>query len=156
MRERLDFYNLDQLERIAAQEGTRLGVQFVNGAATHLAQGSRGTPRLLLNLLGRARDLAILEGKSKTAVSIDSAMTEKALASQGIDSSGLCKTDRKILRTLISIGKPIGLRTIADLVGENMKTLSEVYEPFLLREGFLIRTHFGRVATEKAKALLGI
>jgi Holliday junction DNA helicase RuvB len=80
-------------------------------------------------------------------------MAKRALASQGIDGAGLSETDRKILKILVAAGRPIGLRTLADLVGENLKTLLEVYEPYLLRQGFLRRTQFGRVATEEARSL---
>ncbi len=152
--ERLDYYTGDELEPIAVEEGARLGVRLVPEAAALLARGSRGTPRLLLGLLRRSRDLAILESGSLTEISIDAALAERALESQGLDASGLCELDRKIIDLLLSRRKPLGLRTLSDLLGENMKTLAEVYEPCLLRQGYLIRTHRARAATAKARELL--
>ena len=87
-----------------------------------------------------------------TAIVADVAL--RSLEVQGIDASGLDETDRKILRVLISRGRPIGLRSLADLVGESPRTLAEVYEPHLLREGFIARTLRGRVATDEARKVL--
>ena len=88
----------------------------------------------------------------RTPIRADVAL--RSLEVQGIDASGLDETDRKILRVLISRGRPIGLRSLADLVGESSRTLAEVYEPHLLREGFIARTLHGRVATEVARRTL--
>ncbi|MBI4586400.1 MAG: Holliday junction branch migration DNA helicase RuvB [Planctomycetes bacterium] len=154
IKERLDFYSLAELEEIALREGRSLGVEVALEAAQLLARGARGTPRLLLGLLRRSRDLAQLERGSIEGVSITGAAARQALASLGIDAAGLCPMDRKILQALARINRPLGLKSLADLLGENHRTLAEVYEPYLLREGFLIRTHLGRRATEKARQVL--
>jgi holliday junction DNA helicase RuvB len=144
--ERLDFYPLEDLERLALAAGRRSSVELDRKAAQVLARGSRGTPRTLLSHLARASDLALIEGKPITAE-----IARRALASQGIDGSGLGETDRKILRILVSRSRPVGLRSLADLLGECPRTVLEVYEPALLRDGWIARTWRGRVATDRAR-----
>ena len=107
----------------------------------------------LHGLLRSARDLAQIESGSIENIVIHGGIVNQALSSRGIDARGLSRVDRKILEALLARNRPLGLRSLADLVGETQKTISEVYEPFLFREGYLVRTHRGRVATEKARQL---
>ena len=154
IRERLDFYSKTELQEIALREGGALGVEVSREAAGILASGSRGTPRALHGLLRRARDLAQIEaGSVKKVLVVDSTVSKRALESQGIDAAGLSRVDRKILEVLVSRSRPLGLRSLADLIGENPRTIAEIYEPYLLREGYLLRTHRGRTATAKAAEL---
>ena len=147
--ERLDYYPLEDLAALAVTSGKRLGMEVTAGAAGLLARGARGTPRILLAHLGRARDLASLDGGV-----ITEEITIEAFACQGLDSRGLGETDRKILRILAERRRPIGLRSLADLLGESQKTIAEVYEPHLLREGLIARTARGRAATDGARRVL--
>ena len=153
IRERLDFYSKGELEEIARGGSAALGVEITGEAARVLASGSRGTPRELHGLLRRARDLAQIESGSLEKAIIHGVIVERALTSRGIDARGLSRVDRKILETLVTRSRPLGLRSLADLIGETQKTVAEVYEPFLFREDYLIRTHRGRVATDKARRL---
>src|SRR5437867_90412 len=151
IRERLDFYSKGELEEIARGGSAALGVEITGEAARVLASGSRGTPRELHGLLRRARDLAQLESGSVDGAVLSSVIAERALSSKGIDPSGLSRVDRKLLEVLVTRNRPLGLRSLADLIGETQKTVVETYEPYLFREGYLTRTHRGRVATEKAR-----
>ena len=131
-----------------------LGVTLTAAGASVLAAGSRGTPRTLHALLGRARDLAQVEKGSLEDAVIDSRISERALRSQGIDASGLSRLERRILEALVSRMRPMGLRSLADMIGESRETVASVYEPYLFREGYLARTQRGRVATERAREAL--
>ncbi len=151
IRERLEFYAVEDLERIAASAARGMGIELTAEARGVLARGARGTPRLLLAHLARARDLALVEGRP----GITAGLARRALERAGIDRSGLSATDRRILEVLIERGRPVSVRSLADLLGESPRTVSDVYEPYLLREGYLARTWRGRTATEKAgRALL--
>jgi Holliday junction DNA helicase RuvB len=151
IRERLDFYSKSELEEIALGRGAALGVEITREAATILASGSRGTPRELHGLLRRARDLAQIERGSVDGAVLTGVIAERALGTQGIDPAGLSRVDRKLLGILVGRNRPVGLRSLADLIGETQKTVAETYEPYLFREGYIARTHRGRVATEKAR-----
>ena len=130
-----------------------LNIPIDEEAAYKIASRSRGTPRIANALLRRVRDFAQIKGKGI----IDADITEYALKSLNVDASGLDEMDLRILRVLIEKfnGGPVGLTTIATAIGENAGTLEEVYEPFLIQEGFLMRTTRGRRATEKAFRHLG-
>jgi Holliday junction DNA helicase RuvB len=150
IRERLSFYAMEDLVAMAATSARSMGIELTAEGAAVLARGARGTPRLLLSHLARARDLAGIEGGPVTA-----GMARRALERAGIDRFGLSETDRRILEVILEQGRPIGVRSLADVLGENPRTVAEIYEPFLLREGFIARTWRGRIATEKAgRALL--
>jgi Holliday junction DNA helicase RuvB len=149
IRERLSFYEREDLLAIAAGAARSMGIDLTEEGASVLACGSRGTPRLLLGHLARARDLAGVEGGPVTAE-----LARRALGRAGIDRFGLSETDRKILQVLVEKKRSIGLRSLADILGENPRTVAEVYEPYLLREGFIARTWRGRIATMKARRAL--
>jgi len=115
------------------------------------ARRSRECPREALRLLGRARDLATIEGTDR----IDEGTAGEAAASLRIGQDGLQPADRRILDLLLSVDGPLGVRTIAATVGMNAQVIETIYEPFLIRRGYLIRTPHGRMATAKARALFG-
>ena len=131
-----------------------LGISIDDDAATEVALRSRGTPRIANALLRRVRDFAMVGGEGH----IDLAITRVALEALNIDSRGLDQMDNKILATIIEKfnGGPVGLNTIATAVSEEAGTIEEVYEPFLIKEGFLKRTPRGREATELAYKHLGL
>lgn len=149
----LDFYSEEELEKIVARSAFILGISLEKGAAQEIAKRSRGTPRVANRLLKRVRDFATVERKNK----IDVETAKRALEILEIDEYGLDPLDRKILRVLIEDynGGPAGIKSIAASVGIEHDTISEAYEPYLLRSGFLIRTPRGRKVTEKAYKLLG-
>ena len=151
IRERLDFYAKAELEEIARVRSRELGIEVTKEAASLLASSARGTPRELHGLLRRSRDLAHIEKGSLEGALVDQVIAERALSSQGIDPAGLSRVDRRILEVLVSRRRPLGLRSLSEMIGENPKTVAEVFEPYLFREGYLIRTHRGRLATEKAR-----
>jgi Holliday junction DNA helicase RuvB len=154
IRERLDFYAKAELEEIVRGRSRELGIEVTREAASLLAKSARGTPRELHALLRRARDLAHIERGSLEGAVVDEAIAQRALSSRGIDAAGLSRVERKILQALVSWRRPLGLRSLSDKIEENPKTVSEVYEPYLFREGYLLRTRHGRVATEKARRVL--
>jgi len=129
-------------------------VEIEHEAAREIASRSRGTPRIANSLLRRVRDFAQVKGSGK----IDTAITQYALNALNIDKRGLDQMDNKILSTIIHKfnGGPVGIGTIATAVSEEVGTLEEVYEPFLIKEGFLQRTQRGREATKLAYEHLGI
>ena len=150
----LDLYDVAELCAIVVRSSRRLGVELSPDAAKEIALRSRGTPRIVNRLLRRVRDVAQLAGKS----SIDQRTAEEALALFGVDAFGLDKLDRRLLHLLCVqfAGQPVGLVTLAHACGEEPTTLEEAYEPFLIREGLLLRTPRGRVATQRAYAHLGV
>jgi Holliday junction DNA helicase RuvB len=131
-----------------------LKVEIEENAAREIAARSRGTPRIANSLLRRVRDFAQVKGSGK----IDTKITQYALDALHIDKRGLDQMDNKILSTIIHKfkGGPVGIGTIATAVGEEVGTLEEVYEPFLIKEGFLQRTPRGREATQLAYEHLGV
>ncbi|MFN2582894.1 MAG: Holliday junction branch migration DNA helicase RuvB [Candidatus Dormibacteria bacterium] len=151
---RLDFYDLDDLVRIAHRSASLLGVRLDGDGATGIARRARGTPRIVNRLLRRARDYAEVRAEGH----IDAAVAEAALDVLGIDSLGLDELDRRVLGVLCGTlrGRPVGVQTIAVSVQEDPETIEDVVEPFLIRAGLLARTPRGRVATAKAYAHLGL
>lgn len=150
---RLEYYSAETLTAIVERSSTILNLPITNDAALEIAGRSRGTPRIANALLRRVRDFAQIKGDGH----IDMKITEVALAALNVDKNGLDEMDIRILTTIIDkfSGGPVGITTIATAVGENVEALEEVYEPFLIQEGFIARTPRGRKATELAYKLLG-
>ena len=150
----LEYYDSKVLSRIVKRSAAILGISIDDDAATELALRSRGTPRIANALLRRVRDFAMVKGEGH----IDLEITRMALGALNIDSRGLDEMDNKILSTIIVKfgGGPVGLNTIATAVSEEAGTLEEVYEPFLIKEGFLKRTPRGREVTQLAYQHLGM
>ncbi len=149
----LEYYDTDLLSGIVLRSARLLGIACEKTAATEIAGRSRGTPRIANALLRRVRDFAQVKGNGK----IDFAIAQYALEALNIDQFGLDEVDNKILCTLIDKfkGGPVGLTTIATALSEDAGTIEEVYEPFLIKEGFLKRTPRGREVTELAYKHLG-
>ena len=150
----LEYYDTAVLSGIVKRSARILDVSIDDDAAIEIARGSRGTPRIVNALLRRMRDFAMVKGEGH----IDLAITRMALTALNIDARGLDQMDNRILQTIIGKfnGGPVGLNTIATAVGEDAGTIEEVYEPFLIMEGFLKRTPRGREATETAFRHLGL
>jgi Holliday junction DNA helicase RuvB len=144
----LEYYDVDILTDIVKRSAKILDVKIYKDAAVEIARRSRGTPRIVNALLRRVRDFAMVKGNGI----IDLEITRYALEALNIDKYGLDEMDNRILSTIIDKfkGGPIGLTTIATAVSEDAGTIEEVYEPFLIKEGFLKRTPRGREATELA------
>ncbi len=151
---RLDYYDTELLQRIALRTAHILNFGITEKGAHEIARRSRGTPRIVNKLLRRTRDFAQVDGLT----SIDDAIADKALNALDVDHNGLDEMDVRILKALIENykGGPVGLGTLAVAVGEDKGTIEEVYEPFLIKEGFLQRTPKGRVAAAKAYSYFGI
>ncbi len=149
----LEYYDSEVLSGIVKRSAGILGVDIDDQAAHEVALRSRGTPRIANSLLRRVRDFAMVEGNG----AINLAITRRALEALNIDARGLDEMDNKILRTIIEKfgGGPVGVNTIATSVSEEAGTIEEVYEPFLIKEGFLKRTPRGREATDLAYSHLG-
>lgn len=149
----LEYYDTDILSGIISRSAAILNVGITSQAAMEIASRSRGTPRIANALLRRVRDFAMVKGNG----SIDRDITRYALEALNIDKYGLDEMDNKILLTIIEKfkGGPVGLTTIATAVGEDAGTLEEVYEPFLIKEGFIKRTPRGREVTDLAYKHLG-
>ena len=150
----LHYYNSEELSSIIKRTSRILNYPIDDDATVELAKRSRGTPRIANRLFRRIRDFAQYENKE----TIDKNVTTYALDKLNIDAEGLDHTDRKYLEGLINRfkGGPVGLEALAASISEETVTLEDVNEPYLLQEGFIIRTHRGRVATEKAYQHLGI
>jgi Holliday junction DNA helicase RuvB len=150
---RLDFYPPAELARILTRSAAILGVEADSEGLLEIARRSRGTPRIANRLLRRIRDFAEVAGAGK----IDRELARSALAQLEVDEHGFEELDRRILSTLIEVygGGPAGIQAIAAAVGEDRGTIEDLYEPFLLQEGFLQRTPRGRVATRRAYEHLG-
>ena len=150
----LEYYDHEVLERILRRSAGLLGVEIENEAALDIARRSRGTPRIANSLLRRVRDFAQVLGTGR----IDTRIAAYALEALNIDKYGLDEIDKKILRTIIMKfkGGPVGLSTIATALGEDPGTIEEVYEPYLIKEGFIKRTPRGREVTHLAYSHLGI
>lgn len=148
IKSRLEYYNAAVLEQIILRAAGILGVKISPDAASEIARRSRGTPRIANGLLRRVRDFAQVMNNGL----IDLAITQHALRALNVDEYGLDDMDNRILLTIIEKfkGGPVGITTIATAVGEEAGTLEEVYEPFLIQEGFMQRTPRGREVTEKA------
>lgn len=154
---RLDFYTREQLARIVARSAKLLNVSIVEEGALEIASRARGTPRIANRLIRRVRDFAQVKFKTVTGFSIDRKTANEALNLFEIDGRGLDAMDRKLLTAVIEKfdGGPVGIDTLSSVVSEERDTLEEVYEPFLVQEGFLQRTPRGRVATPLAFTHLG-
>ncbi|MEI6851588.1 MAG: Holliday junction branch migration DNA helicase RuvB [Bacteroidota bacterium] len=150
---RLSYYDTDILQQIILRSAGIIDIGISDEAAFEIARRSRGTPRIANLLLRRVRDFAQIKGTG----SIDLKITDIALAALNVDKNGLDEMDIKILVTIIDKfkGGPVGLNTVATAVSEDAGTIEEVYEPFLIMEGYLMRTPRGREATEKAYRHLG-
>lgn len=146
VRERLDYYQVDDLRSIVHRAARILNLEIDEPGAQEVAKRSRGTPRIANNLLRRVRDYAQVRADGR----ITGELADKALAMLEIDGDGLDEMDKRILEAVISKfgGGPVGLGSLAVAVGEEPDTLEEVYEPYLIMEGYLQRTAQGRVATE--------
>ena len=151
---RLEYYNTETLTSIIQRSAGLLEIEIDERAAIKIASRSRGTPRIANALLRRVRDFAQIKGSGK----IDEDITEIALKALNVDANGLDEMDLRILKAVVEKfgGGPVGLTTIATAIGENAGTIEEVYEPFLIQEGFLMRTPRGRKATEKSYKHLGV
>lgn len=151
---RLEHYDPDDLARIVARSAGILGVEIDAGGQRAIAERARGTPRIANRLLRRVRDYAEVHGDG----TIDAAQAEEALRMLEVDPAGLDRRDRAILDAIAVrfSGGPVGLSTLAAAVDEEEDTLADVYEPYLLQQGFLKRTPRGRVATERAFDHLGL
>ena len=151
---RLEFYNVTELMQIILRSASVFGVHIDDEGALEIAKRSRGTPRLANRLLKRVRDFAQVEGDG----SIDYEVAKTALDRLEVDSMGLDNTDRNILETMIHKfgGGPVGLDTLAAAIGEDSGTLEEVYEPYLIKNGFINRTPRGRIVTEHCYRHFGL
>ena len=151
---RLEYYSTEIISTIIERSADILKVEIDHKASIEIASRSRGTPRIANSLLRRVRDYAQIKGDG----SIDLKITKYALKALNVDDYGLDEMDNKILTTLINKfkGGPVGISTLATAVAENGETIEEVYEPFLIQQGFIIRTPRGREVTERAYKHLGI
>ena len=150
----LEYYDTDDLVRIVKRSARILKVEVDDDAAAEIAMRSRGTPRICNALLKRVRDFAQVKGNG----TVDLKITRYSLDKLKIDKRGLDSTDNRILSAIIEKfkGGPVGANTIATAIGEDQGTFEEVYEPFLIKEGFILRTPRGRIATDLAYSHLGI
>jgi Holliday junction DNA helicase RuvB len=150
---RLEFYNAEQLKQIVSRSAGILGVPIDVDGALEIARRSRGTPRIANRLLRRVRDYAQVHGGGRISYNVAAAGLELL----DVDSSGLDAMDRRLLETIVDKfdGGPVGIETLSAAMGEERATLEEVYEPYLMQEGFIQRTPRGRVATRKSFQFLG-
>ncbi|WP_242394342.1 Holliday junction branch migration DNA helicase RuvB [Anaeromyxobacter oryzisoli] len=153
IQERLEYYGAAELREIAVRAARKLALPVEPDGAEELARRARGTPRIAIRLLQRARDFAQVEGDGRLSREI----VERTLSRLEVDSRGLDAMDRRILASVIDTfgGGPVGIDAVAAAVGEEGDTIEDVYEPFLVREGFLARTPRGRVALPAAFTHLG-
>jgi Holliday junction DNA helicase RuvB len=145
---RLEFYTPQELATIVTRTARILGVEIAPDGALEIGRRSRGTPRIANRLLRRVRDFATVKG----GVIVDAELASSALQMMDVDESGLDQMDRKLLSVLIEHygGGPVGAKTLAVACSEDVKTIEDIYEPYLIQCGFIKRTHRGRVATAKA------
>ena len=151
---KLQFYSVDELKEIIKRTARVLGVEIEEEAALELAKRSRGTPRIANRLFKRVRDFALVKGNGI----VDLAITEEALERLKVDKIGLDNTDHELLLAIIEKfnGGPVGVEALSSSIGEEVTTIEDVYEPYLLQTGLLKRTSRGRIATAKAYQILGI
>lgn len=149
----MEYYELSDLTEIVERTADIFNAEITHDAALQLARRSRGTPRIANRLLKRVRDYAQIIGDG----TIDNAITDQALTMLDIDQEGLDYIDQKILKTMIEVyrGGPVGLGTLAINISEERETVEDMYEPYLIQKGFIVRTRSGRVATPKAYEHLG-
>ena len=151
---KLDYYSINDLCTIVKRTASVFDIEIDDDAAYEIAKRSRGTPRIANRLLKRVRDFALVEGTGKITLEI----TESSLRKLKVDSEGLDVTDHNLLKSIIYKfnGGPVGIDALASSIGEEVTTIEDVYEPYLLQNGYLKRTSRGRVVTEKAYKQLGI
>ena len=151
---KLQFYTVLELTDIIKRTARVLGVEIDDSAAVELAKRSRGTPRIANRLFKRVRDFALVKGNGK----VDLSITEEALDRLKVDKMGLDNTDHELLLAIIGKfnGGPVGVEALSSSIGEEVTTIEDVYEPYLLQTGLLKRTSRGRIATDKAYEILGI
>lgn len=151
---KLEYYTYEELAKIVKRSGRVFDIEVTDDAAMEIARRSRKTPRVANRLFRRVRDFALVEGNGI----IDLDITIKSLKRLHVDDSGLDNIDREYLTSLIEKfnGGPVGVETISTSIGEEVSTVEDVVEPYLLQEGFIKRTRSGRIATEKAYKNLGI
>ena len=151
---RLELYNVDDLEMIVTRSAEILGVSIDKKGSIEIARRSRGTPRIANRLLKRVRDYAAVLGDG----TITEEIAKIALEKLEIDDLGLDNIDRKILKTIILnyAGGPVGIETLSSTIGEEVETIEDVYEPYLMQMGFITRTPRGRMVTQKAYQHLGL
>jgi len=153
MTARLDYYRPEVLREIVTRSSRILNVDIDTGGADEIGRRARGTPRIANNLLRRVRDYAQVKADNM----IDAGIADKALTMLDIDMNGLDEMDKRILETILYkfSGGPVGVNSLAVAVGEETGTIEEVYEPYLIQEGYLQRTPQGRVATQRCHELFG-
>ena len=151
---KLEFYTVEELTEIVKRTARVLGMEIDEDAAIELAKRSRGTPRIANRLFKRVRDFAMVEDSNVITLEI----TDKALNRLKVDKMGLDNTDRELLLAIINKfnGGPVGIDAISSSIGEEVTTIEDVYEPYLLQQGLLKRTSRGRIVTDKAYEVLGI
>lgn len=151
---KLQFYTVQELTDIIKRTARVLGVEIDDGEAVELAKRSRGTPRIANRLFKRVRDFALVKGNGV----VDLSITEDALERLKVDKMGLDNTDHELLLAIIEKfgGGPVGIEALSSSIGEEVTTIEDVYEPYLLQTGLLKRTSRGRIATDKAYEVLGI
>ena len=150
----LDYYSIEDLTTIIKRTSKVFDIEIEEDAAIELAKRSRGTPRIANRLLKRVRDFALVNGSGV----IDKEITDSSLNRLKVDNDGLDETDHKLLETIIYKfnGGPVGIDALASSIGEEKATIEDVYEPYLLQNGYLKRTNRGRIVTDKAYKHLGI
>lgn len=151
---RMEYYKIDELKEIIKRGAKLFDISYDEDGITEIAKRSRGTPRIANRLLKRARDYALVERKGI----MDKESVDGILRILGVDESGLDELDRNILSSIIKVynGGPVGIETLSLLLGEDRRTIEEVYEPYLVKIGYIKRTQRGRVVTEHAYKHLGI
>lgn len=151
---RMEYYKLEELKEIIRRGAKLLNIKYDEDGIIEIAKRSRGTPRIANRLLKRARDYALVEGQGI----LDKESVDGILKILGVDDTGLDELDRNILKSIIKIynGGPVGIETLSLLLGEDKRTIEEVYEPYLVKIGFIKRTQRGRVVTEHAYKHLGL
>ncbi|MEW8994962.1 Holliday junction branch migration DNA helicase RuvB [Clostridium sp.] len=149
----MEYYNHDELKEIVLRSSEILGVEIDKGGALSLGMRSRGTPRIANRLLKRVRDYSMVKGIDI----IDSNMVEQAAELLEVDREGFDRLDNKILEAIVDNfnGGPVGVETLAYFIGEEVSTIEDVYEPYLIQKGFIVRTPRGRMAAKKAYEHLG-
>ena len=151
---RMEYYKLEELKEIIRRGANILDISYDEGGIAEIAKRSRGTPRIANRLLKRARDFALVEGSGV----LEKESVDGILKLLGVDDNGLDELDRNILLSIINVynGGPVGIETLSLLLGEDRRTIEEVYEPYLVKIGFIKRTPRGRVVTELGYNHLGI
>ena len=151
---RLDYYSVDALIEIITRAAQILKIPIEAGGAEEIARRSRGTPRIANRLLKRVRDFAQVENSA----TITDAIADRALLALEVDRAGLDHTDRRLLDAMIHkfSGRPVGLDTLAAAISETRETIEDIYEPYLLQLGFIMRTPRGRVVTEAGYRHMGV